>query len=310
MGHTHSGHCEGHGHSHAHPPPANFNVAFLVAVVLNLGFTVVEAIYAYLSHSASLLADAGHNLGDVAGLVMAWGASLLLARAATEKYSYGYKKMTLLAALGNAVLLVVACSVIIYESINKLIYPVMVSEVVVIVIALIGMAINGSTALLFLRGRERDLNIKAAYLHLASDALISVSVAVTGTIVLFTRWWWLDPVVGILIVLVILRSAWSLLRASIDLILGAVPRGVNHQAVRTYLCELKGVTAVHDLHIWALSTQENALTAHLVMPEHTLADTDYSEINHVLEHRFKINHVTLQVEKGLVENPCGQAEVC
>lgn len=306
MAHQHS-HDHSHDHSHA---PANFNTAFFLAVVLNFAFTVVEASYAYIARSTSLLADAGHNLGDVCGLLMAWAASWFMNRAATEKYSYGYKKMTLLAALANALLLVFACTIILYESIDKLIHPVMVSEIVVIVVALIGMAINGSTALMFLRGRESDLNIKAAYLHLAADALISVSVAVTGTIIFFTKWWWLDPVIGILIVLIILHGTWGLLRASVDLILGAVPHGVDHQAVRAYLTKLPGVHEIHDMHIWALSTQENALTAHLVMPENTLSDADFTEINHILEHDFKINHVTLQVEKGQVENPCGQAEVC
>lgn len=306
--HCHSHHSGSH-HGHHHTP-VNFNLAFFLAVVLNLAFTIIEIIYSYAAQSTSLLADAGHNLGDVFGLLMAWWASLLLHRAATEKYSYGYKKMTLLAALANALLLVFASAVIIFESINKLLYPVAVNEIVVIIVALIGIGINGSTALMFLRGRDHDLNIKAAYLHLAADALISISVAVTATIILFTKWFWLDPVVGILIVLVILRSSWGLLRGSVDLLLGAVPHGVNHQEVREYLSKLNGVQAVHDMHIWALSTQEIALTAHLVMPDKILSDEDYTEINHILEHKFKINHVTLQVERGEMENPCGQAEVC
>ncbi len=309
MTHQHSHDHGDHHHDHHHAP-ANFNNAFFLAVILNLAFTVIEAIYAYAAHSTSLLADAGHNLGDVFSLLMAWGANILMQRAATEKYSYGYKKMTLLAALANALLLVLASAVVIFESINKLLHPVAVNEIIVIVVALIGMAINGGTALMFLRGQEHDLNIKAAYLHLAADALISISVAATGAIILFTNWWWLDPVVGILIVLVIMRSSWALLRGSVDLLLGAVPHGVNHQQVRDYLTTLSGVEAVHDMHIWALSTQEIALTAHLVMPNGALSDTDYSQINHILEHKFKINHVTLQVEKGQMDNPCGQAEVC
>lgn len=304
----HHGHH--HGHHHPTPTPADFNVAFALAVSLNLLFTLTEAGFALFANSMSLLADAGHNLGDVFGLVMAWGASLLVKRTATEKYSYGYKKTTLLAALGNALLLVFASALIVYESIYKFIQPEPVNEIVVIIIAAIGILINGGTALLFLRGKDSDLNIKGAYLHLASDALISISVVVTGFLLLLTKWNWLDPLVGLLIVAIILRGSWSLLRGSIDLILGAVPHTVNQVDVRNYLSNLLGVVAVHDLHIWALSTQEVALTAHLVMPNHVFLDVDYEDINRELKAHFNIHHVTIQVEKGDVANPCGKAEIC
>lgn len=310
MAHDHSHHHH-HGHDHSHGPTTEgFNKAFAIATFINLGFTIVETIYAFSAHSMGLLADAGHNLGDVFGLMMAWGASILLTRSATEKYSYGYKKMTFLSALANALLLVFAAAIIIYESIHKLFYPVAINEVVVMIVAMIGVLINGGTALLFLRHKETDFNVKAAYMHLAYDALISISVAVAAAIIYFTGWTRLDPLIGIGIVIVILSGTWNLLRHSIDLILGAVPHGVDQHAIRNYLSGLTGVKAVHDLHIWALSTQENALTAHLVMPTLVLSDADYECINHTLMHEYKINHVTIQVEKGDTDNPCGQALKC
>lgn len=314
MAHNHShdhDHDHDHDHSHGHiHGPVTFNAAFALAVSLNLLFTIVEAGYALAAHSMSLLADAGHNLGDVFGLLMSWGAAWLLGRAATEKYSYGYKKTTLFAALINALILVFACAIIIYESIHRIFAPTPIRELVVIVVAFIGILINGSTALMFLKGSKDDLNIKGAYLHLASDAMISFGVVVTASIVWLTGWMWLDPVVGLVIVLIILRSAWGLLRHSVDLLLGAVPHNVDQQKVLDYLQKLTGVVAVHDMHIWALSTQEFALTAHLVMPNHSLSDADYLEINHVLRDHFKIGHVTIQVEKGETENPCGKALAC
>lgn len=311
--HSHGTSCShdhdhgGHAHHHA---PSNFNLAFGLAVSLNLAFTVVETIYALAAHSMSLLADAGHNLGDVCGLLMAWGASWLLGRTATAKYSYGYKKTTLFAALINALLLVFACGIIIFESVRRLFFPAPINELIVIIVALIGIAINGGTALMFLKGSKDDLNIKGAYLHLASDALLSLGVVITGCIVWFTKWMWLDPIVGLIIVFIILYSTLGLLRHSVDLLLGAVPHNVDQQKVFEYLSHIDGVTAVHDLHIWALSTKEFALTAHLVMPDRYLTDHDYLEINQVLKDQFKIGHVTIQVEKGESADPCGQAVVC
>jgi cobalt-zinc-cadmium efflux system protein len=308
--HDHSHDNHEHGGHHHHHQPTQFNLAFALATLLNLAFTIIEATYAFLSHSTGLLADAGHNLGDVLGLLMAWGATALLTRRATEKYSYGYKKTTILSALANALLLVFTSAIIIYEAINKLIHPTAISEVTVMIVAFIGIVINGGTALLFMRGTEKDLNIKATFLHLAYDALISAGVVIAAIIIYFTGWLRLDPIVGIVIVVLILSSTWRLLLNSINLILGAVPHDVNLAGVRDYLNKLEGVTAVHDLHIWGLSTQENALTAHLIMPDHTLSDQDYQQINHVLKHNFKIDHVTLQIEKGSTEHPCGQAVTC
>lgn len=315
--HEHNGHSHGHGHSHgpgghnhAHAVPESFNLAFALAVGLNLLFTIVEAGYAIFAHSMSLLADAGHNLGDVFGLMLAWGATWLLTKSATERYSYGYKRTTIIASIINALMLVAASTIIAYESIVKLIHPAVVDEKIVIIVAIIGIFINGGTALLFMRGQKEDLNIKAAYLHLASDALISIGVVIAGTIILFTKQYWVDPVVGLLIVITIVIGTWQLLRQSLDLLLDAVPHHINYGGVSKYLAALQGVTAVHDLHIWGLSTREVALTAHLVMPEQTLTDEMQVKVQHDLKHDFGINHVTIQVERGSAEHQCKMQESC
>lgn len=308
--HNHAHHGHAHHHHNHHQGVTTINAAFAIAVGCNLLFTIIEAFFSFQAHSMGLLADAGHNFGDVLGLLMAWGATWMAKRSATEKYSYGYKKTTILAALGNALLLVLATAFIVYESIAKLLNPVPINELTVIVVALIGIGVNGGTALLFVKSQEEDLNIKGAFLHLAYDALISVGVVIAGVTIYFTGWLWLDPVAGLLIVAIISMGSWNLLRRSIDLIIGAVPHGIDQQAVRDYLSQIPGVTAIHDLHIWGLSTQETALTAHLVMPEGHLSDEDYQHINHHLKHDFKINHVTLQIEKGHTDFPCEQESVC
>ena len=308
MGHHHHHH---HSHDHHHDIQAgSYNAAFVVAIGLNLIFTGFEAVYALVANSMGLLADAVHNLGDVLGLVVAWGANLLLKRAATPKYSYGYKKTTILAALANALLLVFTSAIIIYESIHKIIHPAPLDEWIVILVALIGIVINGSTALLFMKGRNQDINIKGAFLHLAYDALIAAGVVVAGIIILYTNWIWLDPVAGLIIVTVILGGTWGLLRQSVDLIIGAVPHGIDQQGVKNYLQNISGVKTVHDLHIWGLSTQETALTAHLIMPNQVLSDADYERINHDLHHHFNINHVTIQVEKGEAGSACKLLGTC
>lgn len=306
--HHHHGH---HHHNHDHMPATqSINKAFAWSAILNLGFTIAEIIYALLANSMSLLADAGHNLSDVIGLLFAWGANWLLTRPARHRFSYGYKKTTILAALANALLLILATGMIAYESILRLIHPQVIHEKIVIIVALIGIFINGGTALLFLRGKESDLNIKAAFLHLASDALISIGVVFTGVMIYYLHWLWLDPIVGLVIVLAILIGTWGVLRDSINLIMDAVPMGLDHTGVKEYLSNIKGVTAIHDLHIWGLSTREVALTAHLIMPNETLTDENYLQINRDLKKQFKINHVTLQVEKGSLEHMCEQIETC
>ncbi len=303
MAHTH--------HHHHHTAFAvTLNLSFALAVLLNSGFVVAEVIYAFVAHSMSLLSDSVHNFGDVLGLLMSWGASYLAKRRSTQRYSYGYKKLTILAALANALLLVFTSALIVYESINKLKNPVAINETIVMAVAFIGIFINGGTALLFMKQRLSDLNIKSAFLHLAYDALIAFGVVIAGAVIYFTGWFWVDPIVGLAIVGIISLGSWNLLRRSVELILGAVPYGVDQEAVITYLKKLPRVEAVHDVHIWGLSTQETALTAHLVMPGDGLSDQEYQQINQVLANQFQIQHVTLQVEQGQKKYPCNQATVC
>lgn len=300
----------GHNHDHSHHhAPQSFNMAFALAVFLNLAFTLIEAVYAIMANSMSLLADAGHNFGDVLGLVLAWVASWLMTKAATERYSYGYKRMSIIAAIANALILVGTSAIIAYESILKLINPQPVNEMVVIIIAAIGILINGSTAMMFIRGSKDDLNIKGAFLHLAADAIISLGVVIAGTIILYTGWMPLDPIVGLLIVVTILVGTWGLLRDSINLIMDAVPHGLETKRVEAYLMQLPGVTAVHDLHIWGLSTKEIAMTAHLLAPDHSFSNKVYEKINDELKAKFNIDHITLQVEQD-AEHPCPQEGTC
>lgn len=305
--HSHSTHDESHSHKNE---PEHFNVAFAIAVSLNLIYCIVQAGYAFAAHSMSLLADAGHNFGDVFGLIMAWGANWLLSRDASTKYSYGFKKTTMLAALANSLILVGGAALIAYESIIRLLHPVSLNEPIIIIVALAGIIVNGSTALLFLKGSKKDLNIKGAFLHLIWDAMVSVGVVVAGTIIFFSKWLWVDPLAGLFIVLVILIGTWDLLRESVNSILDAVPHPIEIEEVKTFLKSFAGVEDIHDLHIWGLSTQEVALTAHLIMPNSNLTDHDHEEINQALRAKFNIKHVTLQVENGHLQDPCGQVSSC
>lgn len=303
-------HSHDHAHGHHHGDPSTNQKAFLIATAVNFGFVVIEAVYALLANSMSLLADAGHNLGDVIGLVFAWVANYLLTKPSSTRYSYGYKKTTVLAAISNALLLVLATGIIGYESILRLFHPVAIQEKTIMIVAALGILINGGTALLFIKNAEDDLNIKSAFMHLAGDAILSLGVVITGAIVLFTHWLWLDPLVGLILALTILFGSWSLMRDSINLIIDAVPKKINQEKVKEYLFNIKGVTAIHDLHIWALSTKETALTAHLVCPERDFTDHDFHQINDDLKSHFHIAHVTLQIERGSLEDPCGQVETC
>lgn len=300
-----------HNHSHSHhPTPQSFNKAFGMAVVLNLLFTLCQVFYAFKAGSMSLMADAAHNFGDVFGLVLAWAANWLLTRPARERYSYGYKKTTILAALTNALLLVGTAAVITYESIYKLFHPTEMNELIVIVVALIGIVINAGTALLFLKGAHHDLNIKSAFLHLLGDAVISFGVVISAIMIYYTGWIVLDACIGLGIVGIILVGTWGLLRDSVRLILDAIPHHIDHQGIHDYLRHLPDVASLHDLHIWGLSTKEIALTAHLVMPHSYLSDADYKKINDHLKSHFKIDHATIQVESGNKDYPCVRAETC
>jgi cobalt-zinc-cadmium efflux system protein len=289
------GHSHDHGHAHG---PASHGAAFAIGVTLNLAFVAVEATYGFLSGSMALVADAGHNLSDVLSLALAWGASVLARRAPSGRFTYGYKSSTILAALANAGLLLVAIAGIAYETVGRMAAPPAVEGRTMMVIAGIGILINGATALLFARGHEHDINIRGAFLHMAADALVSLGVVVAGAAILLTGERWIDPVTSLIIVLVIAWGTWGLLKDSVKLGLNAVPEHIDEGAVRRHLAALPGVTAVHDLHIWPMSTTEAALTAHLVMPAGCPGDAFLHDLAHRLEHDFKIGHTTVQVETG------------
>lgn len=308
--HSHAHNHSSGGHHHDHPTPQSFNLAFAIAVSLNLGFTLIEIIYALTANSMSLLADAVHNFGDVFGLVLAWGANWLLTLPARKRYSYGFKRTTILAAVVNAVILIASTGVIAYESIYKFFHISVVDEKIVIVVALLGILVNGGTALLFMKGAEEDLNIKGAFIHLCADALVAIGVVIAAVIIKYTNWQWIDPLVGLLIVVSILWSTWGLLRDSFRLMLDAVPRYIDYQGVNKFLSELPGVKEVHHVHIWGLSTKEVALTGHLVMATDHPANVDYKYINSVLKEKFKINHTTIQVEMENSEFLCLRSQSC
>ncbi|RPF71966.1 cation diffusion facilitator family transporter [Aurantiacibacter spongiae] len=293
-GHSHSqARGEGHGHDHA---PADFGGAFAIGVLLNTGFVAVEAAFGYISGSMALVADAGHNLSDVLGLLIAWGASVAAKKPASARFTYGLKSSTILAALANAMLLLVAIGAILYETIHRLIEPVQPEGWTMIWVAGIGILINTATALLFMRGRKNDINIRGAFLHMAADALVSVGVVIAGIAILMTGALLIDPVVSLVIVAVIAWGTWGLLKDSVKMSLLAVPEGIEEAEVRGFLEGLDGVAAVHDLHIWPMSTTETALTAHLVMPGGHPGDAFLREVQEELEHHHAIGHVTVQVE--------------
>jgi cobalt-zinc-cadmium efflux system protein len=297
MSHSHSDH-DHHGHSHAghHHAPADFGRAFAIGIGLNIAFVIAEATYGVLSNSTALLADAGHNLSDVLGLVVAWVAVHLAKRPPTARLTYGLRNSSTLAALANAVLLLVAAGAILLEAVQRLFNPEPVASVTVIVVAAIGILINGFTAWLFASGRRGDINIRGAYLHMAADALVSVGVVVAGLTMMQTGWLWVDPVTSIIIVMVIAWGTWGLLRESMALSLAAVPAGIDPAAVHSYLSTLPGVASIHDLHIWPMGTSDTALTAHLVIPAGHPGDGFLMTACAELAHRFKIGHATLQIE--------------
>jgi cobalt-zinc-cadmium efflux system protein len=304
----HAGHGHGHGHGHSHAVlPADMGKAFLIGILLNLGFVVAEWGFGLMSHSLALLADATHNLGDVLGLVLAWGASHLSRRAPSKRFTYGLRGTSILAALANALILVLVTGGLAWEAVQRLQDPHPVAGSVVIAVALAGVLVNGFTAWLFTSGRKGDLNVKGAYLHMASDAVTSLGVAVAGGIVLLTGWLWLDPAVTLVLAAVIVVGSWGLLRDSFQLAMQAVPRGIDHAQVRDFLLQRTCVAEVHDLHIWGMSTTENAMTAHLVCPAGHPGDRVVQQLACDIEERFAIHHVTLQVELGDTASPCALA---
>ena len=292
--HAHDSHAH-HGAGHAHSPQ-DFGRAFAIGIGLNIAFVAIEFAYGLLANSMALVADAGHNLSDVLGLVVAWIAAVLSKRPPSERYTYGLGGSSILAALFNAVLLLVAVGAIALEAIQRLLHPEPVAEVTVMMVAGIGIVINGLTAWLFASGRKGDLNIRGAFLHMVADAAVSAGVVVAALVVLLTGWTWLDPLTSLVIVGVIVWGTWSLLRDSLAMSVSAVPNHIDPQAVRQYLEARTGVTQVHDLHIWPMSTTETALTAHLVVPAGHPGDPFLLSTATELRHRFGIGHSTLQIE--------------
>jgi len=295
LGHDHS-HDHGHGHGHSHAP-ADFGRAFAIGIALNTAFVAVEAAFGYISGSMALVADAGHNLSDVLGLLIAWGAAAAAKRPPSPRFTYGLKSSTILAALANAALLMIAIGAILFETIDRFLDPVEPQGWTMIWVAGVGIVINTVTALLFVRGRKDDLNIRGAFLHMAADALVSVGVVIAGVAILLTGAVWLDPVTSLVILAVIGWGTWGLARDSLKLGLNAVPDGVDESAVRAALEREPGVAEVHDLHIWPMSTTETALTAHLVMPDGHPGDAFIAQLAQRLSHDHQIGHTTLQIER-------------
>lgn len=289
----HADHSHGHGHSHA---PKDFGLAFAVGVSLNTGFVIVEAVYGFLSNSMALLADAGHNFSDVLGLLIAWGATILARRKPGGRYSYGLRSSSIVAALINALFLIVAISIISFEAIQRFSEPASVAGKTVIVVAAIGIVINTATALMFMRGSKGDINIRGAFLHMAADAAVSAGVVVAGFVILGTGWTWIDPTVSLAIVAVIAIGTWGLLRDSVNMSLHAIPPGVDQDAVADFLKARPGVAAIHDLHIWSMSTTETALTVHLVIPAGFPGNTFNVDLARELKSQFAIDHPTVQIE--------------
>ncbi len=295
----------GHDHSHA---PASFNRAFAIGIALNLAFVGIEAFYGWRVNSLALLADAGHNLSDVAGLVLAWGGALAGQLRPNPRHTYGWRKGSILAAFVNALLLLVAMGALVWEAVDRLLAPEPMAGhegVTIMAVAGVGIVVNSVTAWLFMRGRDTDLNIRGAFLHMAADALVSAGVVLAGALTLWKGWAWLDPVVSLLIAGVILWGTWSLFRQSLHLLFDGVPDHVDPQAVHASLMGLPGIERVHDLHIWAMDTSQVAMTAHLVMPVGHADDAFLKAATDLLHDRFEITHVTLQVVNVPFTAPCG-----
>ena len=301
MAHNHS-----HDHDHSHVPK-NFDRAFAIGIALNLGFVVVEVVFGLFANSLALLADAGHNLSDVLSLLFAWGASILVRKLPTQRHTYGLRRTSILAALINALVLLVAVGAIAWEAILRFGHPEAVASDTVIWVASVGIVINGFTAWLFMSGQKQDMNIRGAYLHMMADAAVSLGVVLAAIAIKFTDWLWLDPAMSLVVAVIIGIGTWSLLRESLSLALDAVPANIHPAKVEAYLASLPGIEAVHDLHIWAMSTTEIALTVHLIKPDAVIDDLLLVQINNELRELFGIQHTTVQFERGDTSHPCKQA---
>jgi len=295
-----------HQHHHAHGHQGR-DRAFAIGIALNLAFVAIESVYGVLSHSMALLADAGHNLSDVLALALAWGASVLGRRRPSRRFTYGLGSSSILAALVNAMLLMLVVGGIAVEAVQRLLNPVPVATMTVIWVALCGIAVNTATALLFRRGREHDLNVRGAFLHMAADAAVSLGVVLAGVGILYSGWTWLDPMMSLVIAAVIIGSTWGLLRDSLNLSLHAVPPRIDDGQIRGYFSSLGGVAEFHDLHIWGMSTTETALTVHLVMPQGCPSDRFITQVADELRQRYGVGHATIQVETGDGPQPCALA---
>ena len=305
--HAHGGHSHSHNHNHNHHNHTEQNkqgLAFACAIFLNTAFVIVEFSYGFIANSTALIADAGHNLSDVLGLILAWGAAVLSRKLPSERYTYGLRSTSIMAALANAMFLLIACGAIAWEAIHRFSEPPLVAGLTITVVAGIGIVINGISAWLFAKGSKGDLNIRGAYLHMAADAVVSLGVVVAGIAMMYSDWYWLDPVISLVIVLVIVMGTWGLLRESMQLALVAVPAHIDVSEVARYLRQCQGVTDIHDLHVWGISTTESALTTHLVMPAGYPGDAYLDAIVKTLKERYAIQHCTLQVEQGTTHHAC------
>ena len=294
-------HSHGHDHGHAHVP-RDFGRAFAIGIALNLAFVVAETVFGFIANSMALLADAGHNLSDVLGLVVAWAGAVMARRAASPRFTYGFKKAPILAALANSLFLLIAVGAIGAEAIRRLFHPSVTEGGTVIIVAAIGIAINGATALLFAGGREHDINVRGAYLHMTADAAVSAAVVFAGAVILWTGQQWVDPVMSLAVAVVILWGSIGLLKESVWMSLAGVQAGINVDQVDMVLAAVAGVETVHDLHVWPLSTTETALTAHLVAPDIDSTDELLERARTMLHDRFGIEHCTLQIERAHLED--------
>jgi cobalt-zinc-cadmium efflux system protein len=301
-GHDHDHGCDGGLFHHHHHEVADYNRAFAIGTALNSLFVGIEAGYGWIAGSMALIADAGHNLSDVLGLLLAWGAHYLAQKPASERKTYGLRRITILASLTSAVLLLLALGAIGWEALQRLADPQPVAGMTVIVVAAIGVVINTATALLFVKG-QHDLNIKGAYLHMAADAAVSLGVVIAGVAILYTGWRWLDPVLSLVIVTIVLIGTWHLLRDSLNLSIDGVPANIDLREIRDYLARQPGVEGIHDLHVWALSTTQTALTAHLITAT-PVGNRFLERIQNELRERFSIDHATIQVERADEESHC------
>jgi cobalt-zinc-cadmium efflux system protein len=298
MAHDHGSHRHG---------PTRYGRAFRIGIALNLAFAAVEVAYGVLAHSLALIADAAHNFGDVLGLGISWGATVLARVRPSTRRTFGFRRSTIIASVANALILLFVTGGLAWESIRRLLSPEPSHGRIMVGIALVGAAINGASAILFMKGGERDLNLRSAFLHLASDAVLALGVAATGGLIILTGRLWLDPTVSILLALTILAGTWSLMKQSLNLMLDAVPADIDPAQVKAFLGTLHGVVEVHDLHIWAMSTTETALTAHLVMPQSSCEPSFVASACKELHDRFDIEHSTLQIDPQEAPSPCALA---